>query len=80
VAVAALQFFERFAVALCLGSLLLVPVLIAVHAPLERSPLDALPRAVLTPLSRFWLVLLRVYLVAAVALLVVRVVQIALHQ
>jgi hypothetical protein len=43
-------------------------------------PLDALPRAVLTALSRFWLVLLRVYLVAAVGLLVVRVTQIALHR
>src|SRR5579872_4603070 len=29
--------FERFAVALCVGSLLLIPVLVAVHAPIGRS-------------------------------------------
>ena len=32
--------FERFAVALCLGSLLLIPIVIAVHAPLGRSAHD----------------------------------------
>lgn len=32
--------FERFCVALCLGSLLLLPVLIAVHAPLGQSVHD----------------------------------------
>jgi hypothetical protein len=43
-------------------------------------PLDQLPAAKMTPLTRMWLIVLRAYLVLAVALVVVRVVQLALHR
>jgi Mn2+/Fe2+ NRAMP family transporter len=46
-----------------------------------RMPaLDQLPAARLTPLNRMWLIVLRAYLVLAVVLVVVRVVQLALHR
>ena len=59
----------------------------AASAPLDRSlrdtwrmpPLSSLPRNALTPLSRFWLVILRVYLFVAAALVIVRVTQLAMH-
>jgi NRAMP (natural resistance-associated macrophage protein)-like metal ion transporter len=44
----------------------------------QMPPLEALPRLVLTPMNRLWLIVLRGYLIVAVALVVVRVVQIAL--
>ncbi|HTD37560.1 MAG TPA: NRAMP family divalent metal transporter [Candidatus Limnocylindrales bacterium] len=46
----------------------------------QMPPLEKLPPAQLTPLNRLWLIVLRGYLIVAVALVVVRVVQIALHQ
>jgi len=57
------------------------------YDPAERAardswrmpPLADLPKNKVTMFSRFWLVVLRGYLVAAVALVIVRVVQIALH-
>lgn len=46
-----------------------------------RMPLLAeLAKATLTPLNRFWLIVLRGYLILAVVLVIVRVTQIALHQ
>jgi len=44
----------------------------------QMAPLETLPRLVLTPMNRLWLIVLRGYLIVAVALVVVRVVQIAL--
>jgi NRAMP (natural resistance-associated macrophage protein)-like metal ion transporter len=44
----------------------------------RMPPLHALPPAVLTPLNRLWLVVLRAYLILAVGLVIFRVVQIAL--
>jgi len=46
----------------------------------RMPPLSELPRNLLTPLNRFWLIVLRAYLVVAVVLVVFRVTQIALHQ
>lgn len=46
----------------------------------RMPPLSQLPKATLTPLNRFWLVVLRGYLILAVILVIVRVTQIALHQ
>jgi NRAMP (natural resistance-associated macrophage protein)-like metal ion transporter len=56
--------------------------------PMDRSlrdtwrmpPLSTLEPNTLTPLDRFWLVVLRGYLFIAVALVVIRVTQIAMHQ
>jgi NRAMP (natural resistance-associated macrophage protein)-like metal ion transporter len=45
----------------------------------QMPPLHSLPKAQLTTLNRFWLIALRSYLVVAVALVVLRVVQLALH-
>ncbi len=45
----------------------------------QMPPLDELPKAVLTPLNRLWLIVLRLYLIGAVALVVIRVTQIALR-
>lgn len=45
----------------------------------QMPPLHSLPKARLTPLSRLWLIVLRGYLVLAVALVVFRVAQLALH-
>jgi NRAMP (natural resistance-associated macrophage protein)-like metal ion transporter len=44
----------------------------------QMPPLEILPRAELTPMHRMWLIALRVYLVGAIILVVVRVAQIAL--
>jgi NRAMP (natural resistance-associated macrophage protein)-like metal ion transporter len=44
----------------------------------QMPPLESLPRLVLTPMDRLWLIVLRAYLIVAVALVVVRIVQIAL--
>jgi Mn2+/Fe2+ NRAMP family transporter len=46
----------------------------------QMPALDSLPKAQLSPLSRFWLLVLRGYLIVAVVLVVVRVAQLALHQ
>ncbi len=46
----------------------------------HMPPLATLPKAQLTPLSRFWLVILRGYLIVAVALVVFRVTLLALHK
>jgi Mn2+/Fe2+ NRAMP family transporter len=46
----------------------------------RMPPLCTLPRNVLAPLSRFWLIVLRAYLIVAVGLVIFRVTQIALHQ
>jgi NRAMP (natural resistance-associated macrophage protein)-like metal ion transporter len=56
----------------------------AAYNPAQREtwqmpPLAELPKARLTPLNRFWLSLLRAYLIGAVGLVIVRVTQIALH-
>jgi Mn2+/Fe2+ NRAMP family transporter len=45
----------------------------------EMPALETLPALVLTPVTRFWLVLLRGYLIVTVVLVIVRVVQLALH-
>ena len=45
----------------------------------QMPALDELPKAVLTPLNRLWLIVLRLYLIGAVALVVIRVTQIALR-
>ena len=45
----------------------------------QMPPLDELPPTGLTPLNRLWLIVLRAYLIFAVGLVVVRVVQLALH-
>jgi hypothetical protein len=45
----------------------------------RMPPLSALPPARLTLLNRVWLMVLRVYLVAAVGLVIFRVTQLALH-
>ena len=45
----------------------------------QMPPLTSLPKARLTSINRFWLVVLRGYLVVAVGLVVFRVAQIALH-
>lgn len=61
-----------------------------VHNPNERfdratklawrmPPLATLPKGVLTPFNRLWLVVLRFYLVGSVALVIVRVTQIDIH-
>jgi NRAMP (natural resistance-associated macrophage protein)-like metal ion transporter len=52
----------------------------AQRATWRMPPLDQLPAAKMTPLTRMWLIVLRAYLVLAVALVVVRVVQLALHR
>jgi NRAMP (natural resistance-associated macrophage protein)-like metal ion transporter len=46
----------------------------------RMPPLNELPKNVLTPMSRVWLVVLRVYLLVAVLLVVMRVTQLALHR
>jgi Mn2+/Fe2+ NRAMP family transporter len=43
----------------------------------HMSPLETLPPLKLSPLNRFWMIVLRGYLIAAVILVVVRVVQVA---
>jgi Mn2+/Fe2+ NRAMP family transporter len=48
--------------------------------PMWTLPLHSLPKAQLTPLNRLWLIVLRGYLILAVALVVVRVAQLALNQ
>lgn len=45
----------------------------------QMPPLHTLPRLALTPLTNLWLVILRIYLITAIGLVVVRVVQLALH-
>jgi hypothetical protein len=50
------------------------------RATWRMPPLDQLPAAKMTPLTRMWLIVLRAYLVLAVALVVVRVVQLALYR
>ncbi len=45
----------------------------------QMPPLSSLPKARLTPLNRFWLIVLRAYLIVAVGLVVFRVTQLALH-
>ena len=45
----------------------------------QMPPLEDLPPATLTPLSRVWLIALRAYLFLAIGLVVVRVTQLALH-
>jgi hypothetical protein len=52
----------------------------AQRATWRMPPLDQLPAAKLTPLARMWLIVLRAYLVLAIALVVVRVIQLALHR
>lgn len=42
-------------------------------------PLETLPKMALTPMNRLWLIVLRGYLIFAVALVVFRIVQIALQ-
>ena len=49
------------------------------RATWQMQPLDELPPTGLTPLNRLWLIVLRAYLIFAVGLVVVRVVQLALH-
>lgn len=49
------------------------------RAEWRMPPLDSLPKSGLTPLKRVWLVVLRGYLLLAIGLVIVRVVQIALH-
>ena len=46
----------------------------------QMPPLASLPKAQLTTLNRFWLIVLRAYLLIAVALVVFRVVELALHR
>ncbi|NNM99487.1 MAG: divalent metal cation transporter [Candidatus Eremiobacteraeota bacterium] len=46
----------------------------------QMPPLASLPKVRLTPLSRVWLMILRVYLILAVGLVVFRVAAIALHR
>ncbi|GAC1431502.1 MAG: divalent metal cation transporter [Burkholderiaceae bacterium] len=50
----------------------------ALEATWQMPPLHTLPKAELTPLNRFWLVVLRGYLIIAVGLMIYRVVQLAL--
>jgi hypothetical protein len=52
----------------------------SLRATWRMPPLARLAPARLTPLNRMWLIVLRAYLVLAVVLVVVRVVQIALHR
>ena len=52
----------------------------ALRASWRMPPLADVPKNVLTPLSRFWLVVLRAYLIVAVGLVIFRITQIALHR
>jgi hypothetical protein len=51
----------------------------ALRVSWRMPPLVELPQNALTPMSRFWLIVLRSYLIVAVVLVVVRVTQLALH-
>ncbi len=83
--------FERFALLLSFGSL---PIWTAFTRANDGSrasgyttdrdtwrmpPLETLPKMVLTPMNRLWLIVLRGYLIVAVALVIFRIAQIALQ-
>jgi len=52
----------------------------ATRSQWQMPPLSTLPKFNLTPLNRFWLIVLRGYLVLAVALVAVRVVELAMQK